>query len=59
MGYGPITPGGKQLPITPRNGLNWMDLVNQPISQRPRLPGPVDFRGNPLPARPKAPGSWL
>ena len=30
MGYGPVR-GGKQLPITPRNGRNWCDLANTPI----------------------------
>lgn len=30
MGYGPVR-GGKQLPITPRNGQNWCDLANTPI----------------------------
>jgi hypothetical protein len=32
MGYGPVTPGGKQLPITPWAG-SWADTVNQPIPQ--------------------------
>lgn len=30
MGYGPVR-GGKQLPITPRNGRNWCDLANTSI----------------------------
>lgn len=30
MGYGPVR-GGKQLPITPRNGKNWCDLANTPV----------------------------
>lgn len=30
MGYGPVR-GGKQLPITPRNGRNWCDTANAPI----------------------------
>jgi len=34
MGYGPVTPGGKQLPITPRDGKAWCDTVNNPIPQR-------------------------
>lgn len=33
MGYGPVV-NGKQLPITPRNGSNWCDTVNEPIPQR-------------------------
>lgn len=30
MGYGPVR-GGKQLPITPRNGRTSCDLANTPI----------------------------
>ena len=30
MGYGPVR-GGKQMPITPRNGQHWCDLANTPI----------------------------
>lgn len=65
MGYGPISPGDKQLPITLWMG-SWAQGVNKPIpqrikdhhadqhaathTQRLRLPGRVDVQGRPLPA---------
>ena len=32
MGYGPVTPGGKQHPITPWKG-SWAEQANQPIPE--------------------------
>jgi len=36
MGYGPVI-NNKQQPITPRNGGNWMDLVNKPKTEEDTL----------------------
>lgn len=37
MGYG-STVNGKQQAITPRNGKNWCDVVNQPTKPCPKCP---------------------
>lgn len=63
MGYGPVI-NGKHKPITPWAGswaatVNTKPMVQPSASQAVVLPHPVDVRGNPLPPRPKAPGSWL